>query len=79
MIGVVVLVLAGAAMSSFGGIMDSSVVEEMQNGFWRLRIMVRRELVDAVPEVTFWGARMDFYYRRVPGSRAWQLAAIGRS
>lgn len=55
--------------------MDSISTIPLDNGYWRLDVETQSGYEKAVPEVTFWAAKMGFYFRRFP--EGWRLAAIG--
>jgi hypothetical protein len=55
--------------------METIIVTPLDNGYWRLDVRVMPEYADALPEITFWGEKMGFYFRKFP--EGWRLAAIG--
>ena len=55
--------------------MESIAVTPLNNGYWRLDVEIKNAYRNAVPEITFWSAKMGFYFRRYP--EGWRLSAIG--
>ena len=55
--------------------MDEITTVPLDNGYWRLDVETQSGYETAVPEVTFWAARMGFYFRKF--AEGWRLAAIG--
>ena len=55
--------------------MESIDVTPLNNGYWRLDVETKNAYRNALPKITFWSAKMGFYFRRYP--EGWRLSAIG--